>query len=674
MPNYFSQQTIKLSSPAINTFQRYLWTGDINKDGTIDFVLENKASIANGNTTLRIQTSSPTGYTETKLFLNGSEFKVQNPEVLIADFTGDGINDLAVFDAGVYDWGVRLNLGLTPQLFVGNGKGDFSASSAFVDAISKKIVPIPSNGNLGGIQTDTTIGIKDVAFADINRDGLMDIWVECTGSKNMTSHFLINRSTYFDVDINNRVDRTLFFGPLSTDYYRYGMGEFIDINSDSSPDLFLGQIRDNGITHINQTSLLLINDGTGYFPSSKAVKLPAPNFYYGYTSVQGVDSFDINRDGFKDLVILHTRNDDVSGPLVETAWTGSYFQILLQTSDGQFVDKTTSYFVDQSAWSTTTNQPAKGIGHADLDGDGWNDLIIDYAGFKNNTQLPQYFLNNKGSQFLVGDASLIYGSILPSVNLKSLNANSDAYLDFYRVQTNSDGSGSITLLLGNGTFGVGAANIINGSIFNDVLKGGALNEILYGNEGNDQIDGGGGTDTVSFDGVQGQFKIAKSGSALNVTDQKGANGIDALINVERLQFTDTTIALDIGANQTAGSGYMLYKAAFNRTPDASGLGYWISKMDSGMSYSDVSKNFVTSTEFKTAFGGSNPSVNTLVTKLYNNVLNRTPDAGGLAFWQDKLNTGWSTADVLGFFSTSGENVTNVTPLIANGIGYTQFVG
>jgi hypothetical protein len=119
---------------------------------------------------------------------------------------------------------------------------------------------------------------------------------------------------------------------------------------------------------------------------------------------------------------------------------------------------------------------------------------------------------------------------------------------------------------------------------------------------------------------------------------------------------------------------MLYKAAFNRTPDASGLGYWINQMDKGMSYSDVAKNFVTSAEFQTAFGGSNPSVNTLVTKLYNNVLNRTPDAGGLAFWQDKLNTGWSTADVLGFFSTSGENVTNVTPLIANGISYTQFVG
>jgi hypothetical protein len=152
------------------------------------------------------------------------------------------------------------------------------------------------------------------------------------------------------------------------------------------------------------------------------------------------------------------------------------------------------------------------------------------------------------------------------------------------------------------------------------------------------------------------------------------NGVDTLANIERLQFADTTIAYDIGANQTAGSGYMLYKAAFNRTPDSGGLGYWIGKMDSGMSYSDVANNFVTSAEFKTAFGGSNPSVNTLVTKLYNNVLNRTPDGGGLAFWQEKLNAGWSTADVLGYFSNSTENVTNVTPLITNGIQYQQFVG
>jgi len=119
---------------------------------------------------------------------------------------------------------------------------------------------------------------------------------------------------------------------------------------------------------------------------------------------------------------------------------------------------------------------------------------------------------------------------------------------------------------------------------------------------------------------------------------------------------------------------MLYKAAFNREPDTPGLGFWINKMDGGMSYGTVAQNFVNSTEFKTAYGGSNPSVNTLVTKLYNNVLTRNPDGGGLAFWQEKLSTGgWTVANVLGYFATSNENVANVTSLIAKGIPYTEWV-
>jgi hypothetical protein len=193
------------------------------------------------------------------------------------------------------------------------------------------------------------------------------------------------------------------------------------------------------------------------------------------------------------------------------------------------------------------------------------------------------------------------------------------------------------------------------------------------------VDGGLGVDTSIYSGAYSQYKVSALANntlevKLTATNSVAPKVVDTLTNVERLQFTDTTIALDISKDQTAGSGYMLYKAAFNRTPDVGGLGFWINKMDGGMSYSDVAKNFVGSAEFKTAFGGSNPSVNTLVTKLYNNVLARAPDAGGLAFWQEKLTTGWSTADVLGYFSTSAENVTNVTPLIANGIQYQQFVG
>jgi hypothetical protein len=252
--------------------------------------------------------------------------------------------------------------------------------------------------------------------------------------------------------------------------------------------------------------------------------------------------------------------------------------------------------------------------------------------------LSQVTITNGGDTFTVSGGSW---------NYSTLN-NASSFDDFFALITQGSDS-------------------INGSAKNDVIKGGL---------GNDAINGGVGVDSVIFKGALSSYTLKSGTSSLTITDKvANRDGVDTLSNVERLQFTDTTIAFDIGANQNAGAGYMLYKAAFNRTPDAGGLGFWINKMDGGMSLNTVAQNFVISAEFKTAFGGSNPAVNTLVTKLYNNVLNRTPDAGGLAFWQDKLsNGGWTTADVLGYFSTSAENVTNVTPLIANGIQYQQFVG
>lgn len=211
---------------------------------------------------------------------------------------------------------------------------------------------------------------------------------------------------------------------------------------------------------------------------------------------------------------------------------------------------------------------------------------------------------------------------------------------------------------------------------NDKVSATGAADILIGGAGNDTLDGGAGLDKAVFTGALADYKLnLANNQALTITDaQATRDGVDSLKNVERLSFSDVSVALDIGKDQTAGSGYMLYKAAFNRTPDLGGLGFWINKMDTGAGYSSVAQSFVSSTEFQAAFGGSNPSVNTLVTKLYTNVLNRAADTGGIAFWQDKLTTGgWTTADVLGYFSTSGENVTNVTPLIANGISYKEWV-
>ena len=79
-----------------------------------------------------------------------------------------------------------------------------------------------------------------------------------------------------------------------------------------------------------------------------------------------------------------------------------------------------------------------------------------------------------------------------------------------------------------------------------------------------------------------------------------------------------------------------------------------------------------STEYATLYSGVTSNT-ALVTKYYTNILERTPDAGGLAFWASQLDSGRaSTAQVLEAISDSPENIAAVAPLIANGFEYVPY--
>ena len=143
-----------------------------------------------------------------------------------------------------------------------------------------------------------------------------------------------------------------------------------------------------------------------------------------------------------------------------------------------------------------------------------------------------------------------------------------------------------------------------------------------------------------------------------------------LFNIERLQFTDTNLALD--TDGIAGEAYRIYKAAFDRAPDVKGLGYWINDMDGGTSLTTVAAGFIASEEFQNRYGAAVSEVD-FITLLYANVLDRTPDQSGLDYWINDMKNGLSRAAVLASFSESAENQRNVSDLIANGIGYTPFI-
>jgi hypothetical protein len=219
---------------------------------------------------------------------------------------------------------------------------------------------------------------------------------------------------------------------------------------------------------------------------------------------------------------------------------------------------------------------------------------------------------------------------------------------------------------------IGDYENLTGSRYGDLLTGNLFNNRIKGSGGNDSVDGGDGCDLCVFTGARSQYQLNVQAGTVADT-QANRDGTDTLSNVERLKFSDINLAFDTDKGQTAGSAYRIYKAAFDRAPDAGGLGFWIDAMDDGALLLSVATGFISSPEFQKLYG-ANVSDRDYVTKLYNNVLDRNPDQGGYDFWLGALANGATREDILVNFSESKENIANVANLIANGIQYQEWVG
>jgi len=193
----------------------------------------------------------------------------------------------------------------------------------------------------------------------------------------------------------------------------------------------------------------------------------------------------------------------------------------------------------------------------------------------------------------------------------------------------------------------------------------AGNNVLSADGTGGQLDGKDGIDTVVFSYTNFNYTLTSNGSKMWVYD--AAHGTSTLlVNVERLQFSNQTLALDIDGN--AGAAFRLYQAAFDRTPDKVGLGFWIDSLDHGNSLVDAASGFLGSPEFAQKYG-ANLSDTQFVSALYANVLHRAPDAEGYDFWLQALHN-TSRAKVLTDFSESTENKAQVFSSIDGGFGYT----
>jgi Domain of unknown function (DUF4214) len=177
----------------------------------------------------------------------------------------------------------------------------------------------------------------------------------------------------------------------------------------------------------------------------------------------------------------------------------------------------------------------------------------------------------------------------------------------------------------------------------------------------DNFYGGDGIDTAVYAAKSTAFTIASSNSIYDVqskasnlsgfviSDNTKALNTLQISQVEKIQFSDFTLDTT-SLTKTAALPHAqivnlveLYVASFNRAPDSVGLDYWGGRLSDGMSLQDIAKSFFVQKETIAAYP-TTMSTNDFVTAVYNNVLSRGPDTGGLNYWVGQLNNGSVSKD------------------------------
>ncbi|MFW2382671.1 MAG: DUF4214 domain-containing protein [Acidimicrobiales bacterium] len=102
-----------------------------------------------------------------------------------------------------------------------------------------------------------------------------------------------------------------------------------------------------------------------------------------------------------------------------------------------------------------------------------------------------------------------------------------------------------------------------------------------------------------------------------------------------------------------GDVLRLYWAFFRRDPDLAGATYWLNQFDLGTSIDAIAFSFSESAEFRATYGETGDEE--FVRIVYGNVLGRTPDPAGFAYWTELVRTpAVSRVDVVRWISASSE--------------------
>ncbi|WP_395701057.1 DUF4214 domain-containing protein [Aquabacterium sp.] len=176
---------------------------------------------------------------------------------------------------------------------------------------------------------------------------------------------------------------------------------------------------------------------------------------------------------------------------------------------------------------------------------------------------------------------------------------------------------------------------IRGTDGPDVLIGTSAGEVIDGLGGRDRLQGGGGTDrlvggadidTVVYTGPRSEYQVsARAATVASVRD-----GSDYLEQIERVKFSDVSIAYDIDGSAGTVARYLGAVFGKEAVANKSYVGIGLDLLDAGMSSDRLMQMALES-----ALGpGYAPAAE--VNLLYRNVLGRSADASEQSYWTGEL--------------------------------------
>ena len=104
---------------------------------------------------------------------------------------------------------------------------------------------------------------------------------------------------------------------------------------------------------------------------------------------------------------------------------------------------------------------------------------------------------------------------------------------------------------------------------------------------------------------------------------------------------------------------LIYEAVLDRPPDPEGLNFWLNAAAAGLAFRQIARAFVSAPEFRERFGDDFDALDAagqeaFVRFLYDTVLGREADPGGLEFWREAIAEAGAEALVIEF-ARSAEN-------------------